>query len=75
MEIIIYKPEFIRQIKAEAAPKGCDPIQGFIELEGFFEAYKEAPMSVHQLIQVVGCGVLVSHAAAWLIAENHLSNN
>jgi hypothetical protein len=75
MEIILFKPEFIKEIRENAAPKGCHPIQGLLEIEGFFDAYKEAPLSVHQLIQVVGCGVLVSHAAAWLIVENHLSKN
>ena len=75
MEITLYTAEFIQQVKREAAPKGCHPVQGFIEDQGFLDAYCQQPMSIYQLIQIAGCGVHVSKVAAWVIMEKHFCLN
>jgi Mg2+/citrate symporter len=65
----------VSRIKKEALPKGSGFLQTLIETDAFFEAYKEDGMSTYQLIQIVGCQVAVSNAAAWLIVEQHINYN
>jgi hypothetical protein len=72
---IAFRPEFIKEVKAKSLPKNCHPVMGLIEASNFVDAYVESRMSAYQLIQIVGCRINVSNAAAWILSEDHLNLN
>jgi hypothetical protein len=72
---IAFRPEFIEEVKAKSLPKNCHPVLGLIEASNFVDAYADNRMSAYQLIQIVGCRINVSNAAAWILSEDHLNLN